>query len=96
MKTNENIAIEPAKNYEELVNKHGCAACVYRQWATCYHPQALERYSQEDGLFGIMVSYWVMNSTMMLANLPNRPDWCPFVKEGWRLQSEQAASMPKF
>jgi hypothetical protein len=96
MKTKGEAVIEPSKNYEELVRKHGCAACIHRQWATCYHPQALERYSEEDGLFGVMISYYVMNSTDMLGMMPNRPVWCPFLEEGWSLESERGAVRCKF
>jgi len=96
MKTEEDTVIEPVKNYGELVRQHGCAACIHRQWATCYHPQALERYSEEDGLFGIMISYYVMNSTDMLGMMPNRPEWCPFAEVKWSLESEQGAVRGKF
>lgn len=79
--------MEDVKTYYDLMDMHGCAACIHRRYGACYHPIIAQR--ARAGQFNHNVFEYVKNSCWINMEQPKRPKWCPYLSQQWKLTSEK-------
>jgi hypothetical protein len=81
------------QSYFDLMQLHGCAACIYRRCSACTHPKVVDRTT--DGKFDRRIMEYIENDCLLSRRVPNRPEWCPYKPESWFLSSEKVVTITK-